>query len=193
MYMKFKLIMVVITVNLVTGCAAIPVAVSAINGANKKGDQSSTLTCKAFPEDAFRTASASNNGMVTTTELGRSLASVHSSNNVKVILQTVKLSQDAKPAVIEKSTSLVKKKGSKQSEQVITEKVISPATEAVFGTYQIYGSSSNGVSRAWEFDDGIGDTTQRVVDALVTSGCTLVETKREASMVDSLVSKSNSQ
>lgn len=174
----------------VSGCTAIPMVASGINGINKKGDQSSVITCKAFPEDVFRTASASNNGMVTTSEFGRSLAAVYSSNNVKVTLQTIKLAQEAKPAVIEKiATPATKKRGVKNSEPIVTEKIITPALDAVAGTYQIYGTSSNGVSRTWEFDDGIGNTTQKIVEALVASGCTLVETKREASMVESFVSK----
>lgn len=36
--------------------------------------------------------------------------------------------------------------------------------------YQIIGSSNTSVSRDWEFKDNIGETTQKVVDALVANG-----------------------
>lgn len=71
----------------------------------------------------------------------------------------------------------------------MSEQVVSPAVAAIDGTYQVHGGSSNGVSRIWEFDDGIGDTTQKTVDALVASGCTVIDSKRGESTMDSVSSK----
>jgi hypothetical protein len=187
----FKLVLLSSVIVSLTGCAAIPMAVSSLNAVNKKGDQSTTLTCKTFPDDSFRSVSASNGGITKVDEFGRSMSTVYDSNNVKVSLLTVKLSQPAKDAVIEKVSNPQKNKHGKNL-PTETEKVVTPASPAVDGVYQIYGTSSNGVSRAWEFDDGIGDTTQKTVDALVASGCVMTETKREESAMDSISAKMSS-
>jgi hypothetical protein len=190
----FKLVLLSSVIVSLTGCAAIPMVasgVSGLNGANKKGDQSTTLTCKTFPDDSFRSVSASNGGITKVDEFGRSMSTVYDSNNVKVSLLTVKPSQPAKDAVIEKVSNPQKNKHGKKL-PTETEKVVTPATPAVDGVYQIFGTSSNGVSRAWEFDDGIGNTTQKTVDALVNSGCVVTETKRGESLMDSISSKTTS-
>jgi hypothetical protein len=106
-----------------------------------------------------------------------------------VSLLTVKPSQPAKDAVIEKVSNPQKNKHGKK---LPTEKVVTPAFPAVDGVYQIFGTSSNGVSRAWEFDDGIGNTTQKTVDGLVNSGCVVTETKRGESLMDSISAKMSS-
>jgi hypothetical protein len=187
----FKIVVLSSAIVCLTGCAAIPMVAAGINGANKKGDQSTSLTCKAFPDDVFRSVSAANNGLVKVDETGRAMSAVYDSNNVKVSLLTVKPSQAAKDAVTETVSIPQKNKQGKKIPPLMTERVVTPAVPAVDGSYQIYGASSNGVSRTWELDDGIGDTTQKTVDALVASGCSFVETKRGASMVESFLSKGN--
>lgn len=119
------------------------------------------------------------------------MSSVYSSNNVKVTLQTIKEAKDAKPAVTERVPVPIKKGVKrKKSDPEYTDRVVTPAVEAIAGSYQVHGGSSNGVARIWEFDDNIGETTQKTVDSLVASGCVVVDTKREDSAIDSLSNKS---
>ncbi|MCH9743108.1 MAG: hypothetical protein K0U21_07845 [Proteobacteria bacterium] len=179
----FNMLLSFSMVSLLSGCvAAIPSIVAGVNGATKKGNQYSTLTCRAFPSEAFKKGAAVDGGVITSPTPKSYLRADYSANNVKVELQTITESQDYVPAVyknIEKQSS--KKRNSKK---VVEQVVIAEEKPSIPGEYQVVGSSNNGVSRIWEFEDGIGKTTQSVVDTLIQSGCTLVVTKREEAVTD---------